>query len=107
MPKLLHELGCLLLGDECFYGGFARNEGNGIGDRMRIQEAVDGHRKLVKAGLILPCSIRDNLRFWDGGRNVVFPKVNCLGDHAAGGRPVKAAVELCCPKIQAKMTWIA
>ena len=53
---------------------------------MRVQEAVDGRCELFEAVLIPPRSVRDRLKFWEGGRNVVFPKVNCQGDHAEGGR---------------------
>ena len=29
------------------------------------------------------------LKFWEGGENMVFPKVNCPRDHAEGGRRVR------------------
>ena len=88
MPNLVHDLGRLLLGGECFDGDFARNEGNEIGDRVRLQESVGGRRELVEAGLLLPRGVGDRLKFGGGGGNVVFPKVNCPGGHAEGGKPV-------------------
>ena len=88
MSSLLRDLGCLLLGDEFFYGDVMSNYGNEIGDRVRLQEAVDGRRKLVKSCLLPPCSVGDGLDFWEVDRNVVFPKVNCPGDHAGGGQRV-------------------
>ena len=42
MSNLVHDLGRLLLGDKCFDGNFMSNEGNDIGDRVQLQEAVDG-----------------------------------------------------------------
>ena len=62
------------------------NEGNDIGDRVRLQEAVDGWRKLVKAGLLLPCGVRYRLKFCEVGGNVIFPKVKIPGKHAEGRR---------------------
>ena len=70
------------MGGECFYWDFARNEGNEIGNRVRLQEAVDGKRELVEAVLLTPRGVVDRLNFWEGGGNVGFTKVNCLGDHA-------------------------
>ena len=87
--NLVHDLGCLLLGGECFDGEFASNEGNEIGDRVRLQEAVDGRRELVEAVLLPPRGVGGRLKFWEGGGNVVFPEVNCLGYHAEGGQQVR------------------
>ena len=42
MLYLVHNLGRLLLGSEFFYGGFVSDEGNGINNRVRLWEAVDG-----------------------------------------------------------------
>ena len=58
------------------------DEGNEIGNRVRLQEAVDGKRELVEAVLLTPRGVVDRLNFWEGGGNVGFTKVNCLGDHA-------------------------
>ena len=57
---------------------------------MRLQDAVDGRRELVKAGLIPPHSVGERLKFWEGGGNVLFPKVNCPGDNSEGGRQVRS-----------------
>ena len=76
MPNLVYDLGCLLLGDECFNGYFASDEGNGIGDMVRLQEPINGLHKLTESGFLLPRGIRDGLKFWEGYGNVVFPKVN-------------------------------
>ena len=89
MSSLLHDLGYLLLGDEFLNGEFTRKDGNEIGDRVRLQEAVDGRRKLVKSCLLPPCSVGDGLDFWEVDRNVVFPKVKYPGDHAEGGQRVQ------------------
>ena len=51
-PKLVHDIGRLLLGGGFFGGDFTSNEGNEIGDRVKLQETVDGRRNLVKAGLL-------------------------------------------------------
>ena len=51
---------------------------------MRLQEDVDGQRKLVEAGLLLPHGVVDRLNFGEGGGNVILPEVNCTGYHAEG-----------------------
>ena len=43
--NLVHYLGCILLVSEFFDGYIAGNEGNGIVDRVQLQEAVDGRCK--------------------------------------------------------------
>ena len=83
--NILHDLGCLLLGGEFFNGDFARDEGNDIGDRVQLKEAIDGQNELEKAGLLPPRGVGDGLIFWGGGGNLVFTNVNCLGDHSKGG----------------------
>ena len=70
-------------------GDFVINEGNKIGKRVQLQEAVDGRFDLVKSGLLLPYGVRYRLNFWEGFENVVFPEVNCTGYHAEGGRQVR------------------
>ena len=72
-PNLVHDIGRLLLGGECFDGDFASNKGDEIGYRVQLQEAVDGQHELVEARLLPPSGIRDRLKFWEGGVNVVFP----------------------------------
>ena len=62
--NLLHDLGCLLLGGECFDGDFMSDEGDDIGDRVQLQEAVDGWRELAKAVLLPTRSVRYRLKFW-------------------------------------------
>ena len=84
--NLVHELSNLLLGDECFDGDFARNEGNEIVNRVRIQEAVDDRNDLFEADLLPPHSVRDGLKFWERDGDVVFPKVTFQGDNADGRR---------------------
>ena len=86
--NLVYELVCHLLIGECFYGGFTSNGGNDSSDILQLQEAVDGQQYFVKAVLLLPQDVVDSLDFWDRGENVVFPEVNCLGDHAQGGQCV-------------------
>ena len=65
-PNLVHNLGCLLLGGAFFYGDFARNEGNEIGNRVRPQYFVDVRQNLVKASLLPPHGVGDKLKFWEG-----------------------------------------
>ena len=84
--NLVNDLGRLLWGGgECFYGDFARYEGNEIGGRVWLQEAVYGRRELAKSYLLPPHSVGDGLKFWEGNRNVVFTEVNCPGDYVEGG----------------------
>ena len=45
---------------------------------------MDIQCKLVEYGLLPPRNVRDGLSFWEGDGNVVFPKLNCPGDHAEG-----------------------
>ena len=103
----MHELGRLLLGDEYFDGYLASNEGNEIGDIVRLQEAVDGKNELVEAGLLTPRGVRDGLMFWEGGLNVVFPEANCPGIMLKVDDGFKAAVELCRLQVQVTMPEIA
>ena len=56
---------------------------------MQLQEAVDGQRELVEAGLLPPHSVGYRLGFWEGGGNVVFTKVNCPGEHVEGVQHVQ------------------
>ena len=63
--------------------------GNDIGDRVRLQEAVDSQRELVEAGLLPPHGVGDRLKFLEGGGKVVFSEVNCPKDHAEGGQLVQ------------------
>ena len=87
--KLVHDLGRLLLGSECFDGEFAINEANDIGNGVQLQWAVQRGRELVKSVLLPPHDVRCRLDFWKGGENVVFPKVNFPGDHAEDGRLIQ------------------
>ena len=64
MSNLVHELGCLMLGGEFFDRDFTSDEGGEIGDRIRLQEAVDGRRKLAKSVLLPTRSVRYRLKFW-------------------------------------------
>ena len=73
MSNLVHELGCLLLGSKCFNEDFMSDEGNEIGNRVQLQEAIDVQCELVKAGLFPPRVVGYGLKFWEGGGNVVFP----------------------------------
>ena len=73
-----------MLGSEYFDWELTSNEGNEIGDRVRLQESIDGRRELVEAGFILPRGVRDRLNFWEGGGNVVFPKRICPEYHYEG-----------------------
>ena len=59
--NLVHDLDCLLLGSEFFDGDFVSDEGNEIGNRVRLQEAVYGRRGLVKSGILPPHSVGDGL----------------------------------------------
>ena len=59
----MYELGRILLGAEFFNWDFANNEGNDTGDRVRLQEAVDGQHYLLKDSLILPQIVGYGLRF--------------------------------------------
>ena len=59
--NLVHDLDRLLLGSEFFNGDFASDEGNEISNRVRLQEAVDGRRELVKSVLLPPHGVRDGL----------------------------------------------
>ena len=86
--NLVHDLSNLLLGDECFDGDFARNEGNEIGDRVRLQEAVYGQHDLVEAVLLPPHGVGCGLKFWEEVGNVEFTEVNFPGYHAKGGKRV-------------------
>ena len=88
-PKLLYDLGSLLLGGECFDGDFASNERDEIGYRVRLQEAVDGCCELAGSGLLPPRGVRYRLKFWEGGGNVVFPEVIYPGYHAEVGQLVQ------------------
>ena len=63
-PNLVHGLGCLLLGCGFFDGDFASNEGNKIGDRVQLQEVVDGQRELAKAEILPSCGLIEMLKFW-------------------------------------------
>ena len=62
--NLVHDIGRLLLGGECFNGEFASNKGDEIRYRVQLQEAVDGQHELVEASLLPPSGIRDRLKFW-------------------------------------------
>ena len=64
MSNLVHDLGCLLLGGEFFDRDFTSDEGGEIGDRVRLQEAVDGRRELAKSVLLPTRSVRYRLKFW-------------------------------------------
>ena len=86
--NLVHDFGRLLLGGECFDGDFASDEGNDIGDRVWLQEAVDRWHEFLKDDFLLPLSVEDGLMFWEGDSNVVFTKVKCSEDHDEGGRQV-------------------
>ena len=44
-----------------FDRGFASNEGNEISNIVRLQDAVDGRRELVKSVLLPPHGVRDGL----------------------------------------------
>ena len=59
--NLVHDIDSLLLGSECFNGDFASDEGNEISNIVRLQDAVDGRRELVKAVLIPPHGVVDRL----------------------------------------------
>ena len=83
--NFLHDLGCLLLGDKSLDEEFSSNEGNGIRNRVQLQEDVDIQRELVEYALFLTCSVGNGLEFWEGDGNVVFTKVKCPGYHAEGG----------------------
>ena len=71
-----------------FLWGLHEHEGNDSSKILQLQEAVDGQQYFVKAVLLLPQDVVDSLDFWDRGENVVFPEVNCPGDHAQGGQCV-------------------
>ena len=47
-----------------FDRGFASNEGNEISNIVRLQDAVDGRRELVKAVLLPPHYVGEGLEFW-------------------------------------------
>ena len=87
--NLVHDLDCLLLGSEFFNGDFASDEGDEISNRVRLQEAVDGQRDLVEYIILLPHGVGDGFIFLEGGGNVVFPGVKCLGVHSKGRRRVQ------------------
>ena len=42
------------------------------------------NRELVAAGILSPRGVGERFKFWEEGGNVVFPKVNCSGDHYVG-----------------------
>ena len=89
MPNLVHDLVSLLLGSEYFNRESTSKEEKEIGNRVRLQEAIDGQHEFVKYGLLPPRGVGDRLNFWEGGGDVVFTEVNYPGDHAEGGQRVQ------------------
>ena len=59
--NLVYDLDRLLLGREFFNGDFVSDERGEISNRVRLQEAVDGQRDLVKAVLLPPHGVVDGV----------------------------------------------